>query len=266
MCAFQGRVLVSVGRLLRIYDMGKKKLLLKCENKSLPQHIVSILSMGVRVYVGDIQESWHFLKYKADRNQLVIFADDVSPRWTTTGCMLDYGTIAGADKFGNVHVLRLPDTATDDVDEDPSGARVTSSRGYLGGASQKLDYLNEFHVGETIMSMQRVTLVPGGSEGIVYTTINGSIGMLCPFSSKEDVTFFQTLEMHMQQHAPPLCGRDHLQYRSYYFPRKNVVDGDLIEQYNILPMSKKREIAADLDRTPAEVAKKLEDMRSRYAF
>lgn len=33
MCAFQGRVLIGVGRLLRIYDIGKKKLLRKCENK-----------------------------------------------------------------------------------------------------------------------------------------------------------------------------------------------------------------------------------------
>lgn len=30
---FQGRALVGVGKLLRIYDMGKKKLLRKCENK-----------------------------------------------------------------------------------------------------------------------------------------------------------------------------------------------------------------------------------------
>ena len=33
MCAFQGRVLVGVGKLLRLYDLGKKKLLRKCENK-----------------------------------------------------------------------------------------------------------------------------------------------------------------------------------------------------------------------------------------
>lgn len=30
---FQGRVLIGVGKLLRIYDLGKKKLLRKCENK-----------------------------------------------------------------------------------------------------------------------------------------------------------------------------------------------------------------------------------------
>lgn len=30
---FQGRVLIGVGKLLRVYDLGKKKLLRKCENK-----------------------------------------------------------------------------------------------------------------------------------------------------------------------------------------------------------------------------------------
>ena len=30
---FQGRVLIGVGKNLRIYDLGKKKLLRKCENK-----------------------------------------------------------------------------------------------------------------------------------------------------------------------------------------------------------------------------------------
>jgi len=32
-CICQGRLLVGVGRLLRIYDLGKKKMLRKCENK-----------------------------------------------------------------------------------------------------------------------------------------------------------------------------------------------------------------------------------------
>ncbi len=30
---FQGRLLVGVGKLLRIYDIGRKKMLRKCENK-----------------------------------------------------------------------------------------------------------------------------------------------------------------------------------------------------------------------------------------
>ena len=33
---FGGRALISVGKTLRIYDLGKRKLLRKCENKNLP--------------------------------------------------------------------------------------------------------------------------------------------------------------------------------------------------------------------------------------
>jgi splicing factor 3B subunit 3 len=33
LCAFQGKLLVGVGNILRIYDLGKKKLLRKCESK-----------------------------------------------------------------------------------------------------------------------------------------------------------------------------------------------------------------------------------------
>ena len=33
LCPFQGRLLIGVGRFLRVYDLGKKKLLRKCENK-----------------------------------------------------------------------------------------------------------------------------------------------------------------------------------------------------------------------------------------
>lgn len=33
LCPFQGKLLVGVGKMLRLYDMGKKKLLRKCENK-----------------------------------------------------------------------------------------------------------------------------------------------------------------------------------------------------------------------------------------
>ena len=75
----------------------------------------------------------------------------------------------------------------------------------------------------TVRSLRRVqkaTLIPGGSESLVYTTISGTIGVLVPFTSHEDMDFFQHLEMHMRSENAPLCGRDHLSFRSYYFPVK----------------------------------------------
>lgn len=220
LCSFQGKLVAGIGKVLRIYDLGKKKLLRKCENKHIPNQIVNIQTMGQRIYVSDVQESVYFVRYKRAENQIIIFADDTHPRWITATTLLDYDTIATGDKFGNVSILRLPHSVTDDVDEDPTGTKSLWDRGLLSGASQKAENIGTIHIGEIIMSMQKATLIPGGSESLIYTTINGTVGALVPFTSREDYDFFQHLEMHMRNENPPLCGRDHLSYRSYYYPVK----------------------------------------------
>ena len=47
---------------------------------------------------------------------------------------------------------------------------------------------------------------------------------------------------------------------------QNAIDGDLCEMFNCLDVDKQKSIAAELDRLPFEIAKKLEDTRTRYAF
>jgi len=263
---FQGRILVGVGKFLRIYDLGKKKLLRKCENKHIPNFIVGLHASGNRIVVSDVQESFHFVKYKRQENQLLIFADDTNPRWITCSTLLDAVTVAGADKFGNIAIVRLPPDVTDEVDEDPTGNKALWDRGVLNGASQKAQVIANFYIGETVTSLQKGHLIPGGSESLVYTTLSGGIGMLVPFTSHEDHDFFQHLEMHTRSELQSLCGRDHLGFRSYYFPVRNVIDGDLCEMFNMLEPAKQKVIAEELDRTPNEVSKKLEDIRTRYAF
>ena len=49
-------------------------------------------TMGSRIVVSDIQESFHFVKYKARENHLVIFADDVNPR-SLLICLFNFCTV-----------------------------------------------------------------------------------------------------------------------------------------------------------------------------
>jgi len=263
LCPFHGRLLVSVGKVLRIYDLGKRKLLRKCEQKNFPNFLVSLSTTGDRIIAGDVAESFHFVKYKRHENQLNIFADDSIPRWVTSQTLLDHDTVAGADKFGNVFCLRLPAEVSEDMEDDPTGSAVKWDVSRTGSAAHKVDCASVYHVGETVHSLTKATLQPGGLEALVYSTLLGGLGAMVPFSSKDDVEFFQQLEMHMRQENPPLTGRDHLAFRSYYVPVKDVVDGDLCEQFTTLDAAKQRMIADELDRTPGEVAKKLEDMRNR---
>ena len=45
------------------------------------------------------------MKYRRSDNQLIVFADETNPRWVTTAAVLDYDTVAVADKFGNIAVV-----------------------------------------------------------------------------------------------------------------------------------------------------------------
>ncbi|KAM7539389.1 hypothetical protein Aperf_G00000052295 [Anoplocephala perfoliata] len=267
LCSYQGRLLAGVGNRLRLYDMGKKKLLKKSENRHFPNLINGIYGIGQRIIVTDVQESLFWVRYRPrSENQMVIFADDASPRWVTQLAILDNSTAAVADKFGNIIILRLPPDVNDNVEEDPSGTRSLWDRNALGGASQKLDMVCHFYVGEVVTRIQKATLIPGGSEALVYSTLSGSLGILIPFVSKDAYSFFQHLELHMRTENISLVGRDHLHYRSLYYPCKNVIDGDLCEMYNTLDAEKQRDIAEEMEKSPTDIAKRLEDMRTRCAF
>ena len=52
---FKGRLLAGVGPALRLYELGRRKLLRKCEYRGLPHHVVQLHSMGSRVYAADVQ-------------------------------------------------------------------------------------------------------------------------------------------------------------------------------------------------------------------
>ena len=135
---FQGKLLVGMGKYLRLYDFGKKKMLKKCENKSFPLCIRSIKALGNRIYVSDISESVHYVFYTKSENRLDIFADDFIPRWVTSSEVMDYDTVGGGDKFGNVFVLRLPKEVSEDVEQDKTGNKRALEHGYLNGAPNKV--------------------------------------------------------------------------------------------------------------------------------
>ncbi|KAI0084854.1 CPSF A subunit region-domain-containing protein [Irpex rosettiformis] len=258
---FQGRLVAGVGKALRLYDMGKKKLLRKVENKTFSSAIVTLATQGSRIIVGDMQESIFYVTYKPPENRLLVFADDSQPRWISSATMVDYNTVAAGDRFGNVFVNRLDSKVSDQVDDDPTGAGILHEKGVLAGAPHKTVLLAHYHVGDIVTSINKVSLVAGGREVLLYTGLHGTVGILVPFISKEDVDFISTLEQHMRTEQGSLVGRDHLAWRGYYVPVKAVVDGDLCETFARLPATKQSSIAGELDRTVGEVLKKLEQLR-----
>jgi splicing factor 3B subunit 3 len=231
-----------------------------------PTAITSISTQGSRLIVGDQQESMFYVAYKPLENKLIIFADDSQPRWVVSSTMVDYETVAVGDKFGNILLNRLPSSVSAAVDDDPTGATILHDKPKLMGAPNKTSLLAHFNVGDIVTSLSKTSLIPGGRDLLLYTGLHGTLGLLIPFVSKEDIDFMSTLEMHMRAEAPSIVGRDHLAYRGYYAPVKAVIDGDLCEAYARLPQTKQMQIAQELDRTIGEVLKKVESMRTASGF
>jgi splicing factor 3B subunit 3 len=244
---FQGRLVAGIGKILRIFHLGMKQLLRKAQVDATPQLIVSLQPQGSRIIVGDVEHGVTMVVYKHDSNQLVPFVDDTIARWTTSTAMVDYESVAGGDKFGNVWIVRCPAKTSAEADEPGSEAHLIS-REYLNGAPNRLNLMAHFFAQDIPTSICKTTLVVGGPDVLLWSGLQGTIGVLIPFVAREDADFFQILEMHMRNEDPPLAGRDHLIYRGYYVPVKGVIDGDLCERYLLLPNDKKQMIAGELDR------------------
>ncbi|EON62276.1 pre-mRNA-splicing factor rse1 [Coniosporium apollinis CBS 100218] len=264
---FQGRLLAGVGADLKIYDLGMKQLLRKSQCLSVvPNLIVDLQTQGSRIIVADVRESVTYVVYKFAENTLIPFADDTIARYTTATTMLDYETTAGGDKFGNLWALRCPAKASEAADEEGGGAHLVHERGYLQGTSNRLELMVHFFTQDIPTALHKTALVPGGREVLLWGGLMGTLGILVPFVSREDVDFFQSLEGHLRAEDAPLAGRDHLIYRSYYVPVKGVIDGDLCERYARLGRDAKERIAGELDRSVREVERKIADMRTRVAY
>ena len=216
--AFQGRLLAGCGSVLRLYDLGRRQLLRKCENKlAFASPIVSLHCQGDRIVVGEALGSFTFCHYRKEENVFAVVADDPVPRVLTCSAQLDYDTVIGADKFGNVFVEQMPPCVGEDVEDDPTGGALLGlEKGFLNGARSKLDLKCNFYLGDVVTSLSRTSFVPGGDELVIYTTVSGAIGCLVPIRTKTDAEFFQLFEMQMRNAITPLTGRDHFAYRSYY--------------------------------------------------
>ena len=279
MIPFNGRLLVGMGKYLRLYDIGHRQLLRKSSTNI--DYISSIVDLvhtgGERIAFGDSHSSIVFAKFDSAENRFVPFADDIMKRQITAVAALDYDTVIGGDKFGNVFVSRVPDSVSKKSDEDWSLLKVQES--YLNASPSRTKNLCEFFLLDTPTSFTKGSMTIGGHDGIIYTGIQGTVGLLLPLSTKLEVQFINSLEQSLRQVFDynfddydskqmgfNLLGMDHLKFRSYYNPVKNVIDGDLIEKYYELSQSLKIKIARELNRTPKEVEKKISDLRNRSAF
>ncbi|KAL7567604.1 hypothetical protein ACA910_000200 [Epithemia clementina (nom. ined.)] len=257
---FEGRLLAGIGNSLRLYEMGKRQLLRKCELRALSTYVKTIQTVGDRAFVGDMIQSIRIVRYEASANRLALVANDPCPRMIVCQEMLDWNTIAVGDKFGCISILRLPEAAELSVmDLSGTGSLWDTSKVDM---VPRLELIAQYYVGEVVTGMTRSALVAGGSDSLIYVTVAGRVAALMPLTSRDDVDFYEQLESALRTHAPRPTGRDPKAYRSYYAPAMHVIDGDLCDAFNGLSHSSQTQIADALGREIGSIKKKLEDTRN----
>lgn len=276
--AFNGKVLACVGNQLRLYELGKKQLLRKSSTEiDYLRRVTKVVHIGGDVIlVGDSSESVSYLKFEARKNAFSPFCNDVMRRQITSAESLDNRTVIGGDKFGNIFVSRIP---SDTAEQLTDNVVVNNQESFLGASGARLSTVCEFYVGDIITSFQKGTFVLNGTESIIYTGIEGTVGLLVPVATKHETEFLLKLETLLRKHfdvsfeefgsgkyTPSVVGREHLKFRGYYNPVKNVIDGDYVEKFYELDSATKIKLAGQLDRTPKEVERKIYDLRNRAAF
>jgi splicing factor 3B subunit 3 len=263
--AVGSELLAGIGSVLRVYALGQKALLMKCEKRQFETHINSINAVEDRLVIGDACENFSFVHYNNElkSKELTIMADCVTPRYLRGACVLDYDTVCGTDKFGNICITRLPRDISQSLAKDPSS--MTMGNNAFGGSRDlpKLQDEVNFHVGEICTAVTKASLIPKASQVVMYSTIMGAVGCLVPFETSTEFSFFTNLEIAIGQVSPPLLGRDHMAYRSYYYPVRHCVDGDLCKAFLKLPPKAQLEVAEKMDTTPQVVARQIDNLIAR---
>lgn len=258
---FAGKVLIGTDKAVRLYDLGKKKLLRKCEVQ-MPSAVLFLDSQGLRIYAGTSMTSVLFLIYRPAQNQLQCFADDIVNKPLSAMCVIDYETVCVADRLGCLSVLRVPNGLSESIEKDPAGL-ANAARETLFAAPHKLERVCEYTVGDTITVLSKGSVFVGARQSILYATISGMIGMLTPIQYRSTVDCIQTVETELrsclsEEDTLPLyslTGRHQLLRRSACGQTvKGVLDGQFcLDSFSRASASQQSRIANVVDKERGEL-------------
>lgn len=283
MAPFGHQLLVPLLGHIVLYSLGKKHLLKKSITPLLPS-MSKIVALDVWesnfIALGDIHESVTIFYFSKEENKFYAIADDIVKRHVSALKFLDEMTVIGGDKFGNIWTLRLPEGVNDFPNSNEYITSNISSN--IMESPYKLILKNHFYVNDIPLNFHiSNSLQMSDRPNILYTGLQGTIGILCPLLSKGQIKTLKKLEdsinkiellvhnalqpletndevnensdnsddenvqtglmdlllqrkermLTKPQGYSNIVGKEPFQYRSYYSPVKNVIDGDLCEKF-----------------------------------
>jgi hypothetical protein len=112
--------------------------------------------------------------------------------------------------------------------QSSSFLKATTMTLFTISESEKASHVDQIHsfLGDDPFLKQFLPIDPATTDLLNLVKMHhvrdsdGERGALLPFTSRHDADLFSHLEMPLRQDHPPVCGRNHMAYRSTYFPVK----------------------------------------------
>ncbi|WOL10817.1 cleavage and polyadenylation specificity factor subunit 1 isoform X1 [Canna indica] len=236
-----------------------------------PLHVVSLNIVKNFILLGDIHKSIYFLNWKEQGAQLSLLAKDFgSLDCYATEFLIDGSTLSlvVSDEDKNIQIFYY------------APKMMESWKG------QKLLSRAEFHAGAHLTKFLRLQMLPTSSDrtntisgsdkttrfALLFSTLDGSIGCIAPL---EELTFrrLQSLQNSLVDAVPHTCGLNPRSFRQFRSNGKahrpgpdNIVDCELLSQYEMLPLDKQLEIAAEASTTRSQVLSGLSELSLGISF
>ncbi|KAK8965128.1 Cleavage and polyadenylation specificity factor subunit 1 [Platanthera guangdongensis] len=268
LASLQGHLLIASGTKITLHKWTGSELN-GVAFYDAPLYVVSLNIVKNFILLGDIHKSIYFLNWKEQGAQLSLLAKDFgSLDCYATEFLIDGSTLSlvVSDDQKNVQIFYY------------APKMLESWKG------QKLLSRAEFHVGAHVSKFLRLQMLPTSSDratpgsdktnrfALLFATLDGSIGCIAPL---DELTFrrLQTLQRKLVDSVPHTCGlnpRSFRQFRSNGKPHHpgpdNIVDCELLSQYEMLSLEEQLEIANQIGTTRAQILANLNDFSLSTSF
>lgn len=266
--SLQGHLLISAGPKIILHKWTGAELNGVAFFDAPPLHVVSLNIVKNFILLGDIHKSIYFLSWKEQGSQLSLLAKDFgSLDCFSTEFLIDGSTLSlvVSDEQKNVQIFYYAPKLAE------------SWKG------QKLLSRAEFHVGAHVTKFLRLQMLPVSSDrpsatdktnryALLFGTLDGSIGCIAPL---DELTFrrLQSLQRKLVDAVSHVAGLNPRSFRQFQSNGRahrpgpdNIVDCELLCQYEMLPLEEQLEIAHQIGTTRSQILSNLNDLSLGTSF
>ncbi|XP_022664949.1 cleavage and polyadenylation specificity factor subunit 1-like isoform X2 [Varroa destructor] len=257
LCSVKGHLMAAVGQKLFLFQL-KDNDLVGMAFLDTQVYILTAISLKSFILIGDVYKSITLLRYQEESKTFAVVSKDTKPLQVyAVEYLIDSSQMAFlvSDSLSNLMVYMYQ----------------PENRETLGG--QRLVRRGDFNIGSRVNSMFRIRCrladIPRSERRLlsmvetrhvtVYASLDGSLGYLLPIAEKtyRRLLMLQNVLNSYASHVAGLNPRGfrlmQSEFKELTNPQKNVIDGDLINDFMDLNFNEKAEVARKIGTTVHQI-------------